>query len=206
MAHTNSGWPTNIPVSSDPLNTTDDQLRRLRLDLKERFNDIVDDFTADPIVLADIDVSKVTGTPDVARVYTDANINIPDNVFTVVPFNQESFDTGSFHDNSTNNTRLTITTAGYYRIRAVLKAQGSGGSNAAIGLIAIRKNGATIAGRSEYHNGTTTAQSFFIETTNLAAATDYYEVWLNQASTAAWTVGQDSDKSYFEIERLVGTT
>ncbi|KKL46395.1 hypothetical protein LCGC14_2345970, partial [marine sediment metagenome] len=56
MAHTNSGWPTNIPAGSDALNTADDQLRRLRLDLKERFNDFVDDITADPIVLSDIDV------------------------------------------------------------------------------------------------------------------------------------------------------
>lgn len=51
MAHTNPGWPTNIPPGSDAANTADDQLRRLRLDLLERMNDFVVSFTADPVVL-----------------------------------------------------------------------------------------------------------------------------------------------------------
>ena len=204
MAYDNA-WSIIITAGSDNLNPADDQIRQLRKDIGQRMDDVVDDFTTDPVVPQKLDVSRIDGTPDLARVYTDADVNIPDNVFTVVTFNQETFDTGGFHDNSSNNSRLTITTAAYYRIRAVLKAQGSGGSNAAIGFIAIRENGVTIASRSEYHNGTTSVQSFFIETIVLAAAADYYEVWLNQASTAAWTVGQDSDKSYFEIERLVGT-
>ena len=50
MAHTNSGWPTNIPAGLDALNTADDQLRRMRLDLLERLNEIVVDFTTDPVV------------------------------------------------------------------------------------------------------------------------------------------------------------
>ena len=102
MAHTNSGWPTNIPVSSDPLNTTDDQLRRLRLDLLERFNDIVDDFTADPVVPKQLDVSRVIGTPDLAVVYTGAAFSIPSGATTVIDFVQETLDTGSFHDDLPN--------------------------------------------------------------------------------------------------------
>ena len=48
MAYTNAGWATNIPAGGDNLNTADDQIRRLRLDLKERLNDIVDDVTTYP--------------------------------------------------------------------------------------------------------------------------------------------------------------
>ena len=49
MAYSNS-WSNIIPVSSDPLNTADDQLRRVRLDVQERMDDIVEDWTADPVV------------------------------------------------------------------------------------------------------------------------------------------------------------
>ncbi len=68
MAYTNAGWPTNIPAGSDALNTADDQIRRLRLDLKERFNDIVDDITTDPVVPKQLDVDRVIGTPYLAVV------------------------------------------------------------------------------------------------------------------------------------------
>ncbi len=50
MAYTNSGWPTNIPAGTDALNTADNQLRRMRLDLLERLNDIISDITADPVI------------------------------------------------------------------------------------------------------------------------------------------------------------
>ncbi len=50
MPYTNSGWPTNIPAGTDALNTADDQLRRMRLDLLERLNDIISDITVDPVI------------------------------------------------------------------------------------------------------------------------------------------------------------
>lgn len=38
--------------------------------------------------------------------------------FTKVAFNTESYDTDTMHDNSTNNTRITFTTAGKYAVGA----------------------------------------------------------------------------------------
>lgn len=51
-----------------------------------------------------------------ARVYKDANQTISNGSWTAVQFNQERFDTDTIHDNATNNTRLTATTAGKYLI------------------------------------------------------------------------------------------
>lgn len=204
MAHTNAGWPTNIPVSSDPLNTTDDQLRRLRLDLKERFNDFVDDITADPVVLSDIDVGIVIGTPDLAVVYTGAAFSIPSGATTVIDFVQETLDTGSFHDNSVNPSRLTIATAAYYRITASLKVTSQ--SSAAVGAMNLTKNGAAIASTNIYFDGTRLTNTMFATYISLAAVDDYYEVNVVQSSGDAWATATTAPQAYFMIERLAGTT
>ena len=36
---------------------------------------------------------------------------------TVVNFGAELFDTNSYHDNATNNSRITIPTSGYYTVQ-----------------------------------------------------------------------------------------
>lgn len=50
MAYTNS-WTTVAPAGSAAANTADDEIRKLRLDLEERMNDLVNDWTVDPVVL-----------------------------------------------------------------------------------------------------------------------------------------------------------
>ena len=195
MAHTNSGWPTNIPVSSDPLNTTDDQLRRLRLDLLERFNDIVDDFTADPIVLKSVD-------PDLAVVYTNASFALPSGATTAIDFVAETLDTGNptteFHSNSVNPSRLTITTGAHYRV--TVNIQISSVATTAIGTLYIRKNGSIIA----QHRASFAAEIIAMQITiiDLAIATDYYDVALLQASGSGWTTGVNAADSYFMIQKL----
>ena len=204
MAHSNAGWPVNIPVSSDPLNTADDQLRRLRLDLKERFEDIVDDFTADPIVLSVIDVGVVIGTPDAANVYTDAAFALPSSgTRTIIDFVAETFDTGEFHDNSSNPSRLTITTAAYYRITANIAVVP--GATEATASLSIRKNGTIIASVFA-ENAASNPHTFMVTVMDLAAATDYYEVSISQLSGDAWVTASVAASAYFMIERLVGTT
>jgi hypothetical protein len=49
MAFTNP-WSNIIPAGSDPANTADDEIRQLRLDIDERMDTIVGDWSADPIV------------------------------------------------------------------------------------------------------------------------------------------------------------
>ncbi len=198
MAHTNAGWPTNIPAGSDALNTADDQLRRLRLDLKERFNDIVDDITADPIVIK----SSLIPTASIAHVYEGAALSILTGVALTVNWFAETIDTGSFHDNDTNRSRLTITDAGYYQLYSSLDLT-SGATADAVGLMEIRKNAAsTVATVNMHHVGGNTTQTFRIGVIVLAAANDYYEIRFLQSSGDTWTMGSATDESFFEIIKL----
>lgn len=51
-----------------------------------------------------------------ARVFRTANQSINANTLTPINFTSEDYDTDAYHDNSTNNTRLTIPTNGYYHV------------------------------------------------------------------------------------------
>jgi hypothetical protein len=45
-------WVTTVPSGSEQASTADDHFRRLRLEIEERMNDIVEDWSADPVVLS----------------------------------------------------------------------------------------------------------------------------------------------------------
>lgn len=51
-----------------------------------------------------------------ARAFRSAAQTISNDTWTAINFNDEAFDTDAYHDNSTNNTRLTISSAGYYLV------------------------------------------------------------------------------------------
>lgn len=56
MAYTNA-WTTSSPLGGDPANA-DDDFRKLRLDLEERLEDVIDDLSADPVTTLTGVVSK----------------------------------------------------------------------------------------------------------------------------------------------------
>jgi len=119
-------------------------------------------------------------------------------------WNVESFDTNGFHDNSTNNTRMTIPTGyggTYYWSTTV-----GWGTSAAAGnkTIQIRKNAATIF----YNEYPDNAKVDFINLSgilNLAAA-DYLEVMVRQSSGGAVNVHGDdynaTPSSFFSVTYL----
>ena len=188
MAYTNSGWPTNIPAGSDPLNTADDQLRQLRLDIKERLNDIVGDFTADPII-------SWAG----ARVWVNASFALPSASATVIDFVGETFDTNDFHDNSTDPSRLTVPVAGYYKIFASIGIT-SGATADKIGTMILKKNGSTsLSNIFHNHVGGSVLVSFLFEDTILLAASDYIELLLSQSSGDSWTTSSTELGAYLTI-------
>src|SRR5690349_2221452 len=51
MAYTNV-WSNVIPAGTEAAKNIDDQIRQLRLDIFERMNDLVADWTADPVVFS----------------------------------------------------------------------------------------------------------------------------------------------------------
>lgn len=69
--------------------------------------------------------------------------SIANATFVKITWDQEDFDTDTFHDNVTNNTRITIPTGkgGYYLIAGVIAWSNVGAGNRAVEL---SKNGTTI--------------------------------------------------------------
>lgn len=203
MAYDND-WSIIIPAGSDLLSTADDHFRRLRLDIGQRMDDIVDDWTADPVVLSDIDVGTTIGTPIVAVVYTGAAFSLPSQAAkTIIDFVGETLDTDDFHDNSSNPSRLTITTAAYYRITANIMVNTN--TNAITAHVYILKNGGIVAEATTLSE-ISTIQTYAVTIIDLAAATDYYEVAFQQQSTDDWTTSNIDSRAYFMIEKLIGTT
>jgi hypothetical protein len=79
-----------------------------------------------------------TATCSVVRT---ANQTISNTTWTVVSFTSETFDTDTMHDNTTNNSRITSKTAGYYWITS----QVAWDSNATGGRTSrIREGGDTV--------------------------------------------------------------
>ena len=199
MAYTNV-WTAIAPTGAAAANTTDDEIRKLRLDIEERMGDVVVDWTTDPVVLG-------SGQPDVAVVYTNAAFALPSGATTAIDFVAETLDTGNptvdFHDNSVNPSRLTITTAAYYRVTANIQV--SPGATGAVAFLYIRKNGSIIASQRVIFAGSSDIEQMFVTIIDLAAADDYYDVAILQASGDAWATGVTAADSYFMIHKLIGS-
>ena len=79
-------------------------------------------------------------TQDVScRVTNDANQSIGDSSATKLSFNSEIFDTDSFHDNTTNNSRLTIPEDGKYLCGVSFTIAGASG-HAEVGILLNNSN------------------------------------------------------------------
>lgn len=132
-----------------------------------------------------------------AKVYGDATQAISA-TSAAMTLNQEEFDTDGFHDNVTNNTRLTIPAGlgGKYRIDAGYF------SNGAVTWLGILKNGST-ALRGSYRTGLTAAHYGGHTVIADLAAGDYIEAFVNTA--ASITIGHASlpdAQKFFSIEKI----
>lgn len=90
-------------------------------------------------------------------------------------FAAENFDTDTMHDNVTNNTRITFTTAGKYWVGGNITC----GSNSNFGA-RIRLNGTTVLAQTLAGNSTTEGAS--VSTIYDFAASDYVELQGNANS------------------------
>jgi hypothetical protein len=123
-----------------------------------------------------------------AKVYNNTTQSLVNSTFTALALNAEEFDSDGFHDNSTNNTRLTVPSAlgGKYLL--------NGGYNIAPGgasyIARWRKNGSTyLRGEARYAGGSGSISSPTIQCSVVVdlAAADYVELiaWHNVGSTIA---------------------
>lgn len=130
-------------------------------------------------------------TPRV-RAWRNGSFSLTNNTWTVVPLNAETFNTDNMHSNTTNNSRLTATTAGAYTVyyqcvftnntsgqRQVDILKGAAGNHAS-GVIQNNANADAIGGLLV----TTLSGTFEVE----MAAGEYLEMFALQNSGGALTI------------------
>ena len=108
--------------------------------------------------------------------------------YYAVTWDTEAFDTDAFHDNSTNNSRVTIPSGkgGYYRFSGIMTfASNSTGSR----LVRVHKNGSNIVwvGWLAGLAGGNETGVVFCHTLN-ATAGDYFELFVKQESGGSLNV------------------
>jgi hypothetical protein len=122
-------------------------------------------------------------TVQACRVTRTSALSIPDNSVTTVAFNDEFFDNDGMHSDVTNNTRITIQTAGIYIV-------GFHGTLAALSTYTrvfaeLIYNGSTPLIREQNAGTSVTAQATLNVVTMMPFdAGDYIEVQVYQDNTA----------------------
>lgn len=140
------------------------------------------------------------------RVFRDtSDQSLGNNTFTAVQWNNETFDTDTMHDNSTNNTRITIpsisgVTTGLWRFAA----KGYTSATALRPDVKIKKNGTTDLDIFVGHTGVSGAWSFEGFWTAVLAATDYMECFVRTTSGTFNLVATDSTALPFFTAEFLG--
>jgi len=102
--------------------------------------------------------------------------------YTALTFQAETYDTGSFHDNTTNNSRLTVTNAGYYNFNFGVIADST-----SFYRYAFFKNGTQFM--QGYSFSPPSATGVIVATSSidmLLAANDYVEIMVYVASSVGF--------------------
>jgi hypothetical protein len=125
--------------------------------------------------------------------------SVPNATYTALTFDSELYDTNGFHNNSTNNTRITIPSgkAGYYEVAF---ANPLGANTTGDRIYHIYKNGSLIS----EHGGTPSAVYPVHEGKQnlLLAAGDYLELYFYQASGSSMNITYSSTGGYFSVAFL----
>jgi hypothetical protein len=167
------------------------------------FNEAVQDAVGSILVDTDtIDLTYTDATPSItadlkhvgAHVTHDTNQSVNNTTFTVLAFATERWDTNTFHDTVTNNSRLTIPTGktGKYIVSAGIEwAVSSVGER----FIGIRKNGTTFLRIVTQTPTTVSDMRMMVSAIVSLAATDYIEVLVWQNTGGALNVVASGDYS-----------
>ena len=101
--------------------------------------------SGDRIYAADVDdlEDQTTGAPIGRLVQTVAQTGIASNTATAITFTTEDVDSHGYHDNATNNSRVTPTLAGWYRVSGAVCIAGA--TDYTVFEAVIGKNGTAIA-------------------------------------------------------------
>ena len=137
-----------------------------------------------------------------ARLYNTTTQNISNATSTAITFNSESYDTGSYHSTSTNTSRITVPSDGYYRLDAEIfyDANATGGR-----FLSIKKNNTTEIAYTEIGAATqaSIATGIALSCQIYATASDYFEVLAYQTSGGTRTTYTGGEQyNYFSVQSL----
>lgn len=131
-----------------------------------------------------------------ARCYKSTTQSIT-STLTVVTFDVESYDTDGYHDNVTNNSRLTVPTTGYYRITGSAPTASNTAARAQ-----IRVDGSTvIAATGVGNSGASTDNGPVLTTDYYLTAGQYVEFLVAYVSTTS-NAASGLGGTFFSIHRI----
>ena len=109
-------------------------------------------------------------------IWNSTNQSLSNNSFTTITFDSEEYDVGGYHDNSVNNSRITIPTGkdGYYHVQGMI-SYASNAANQRAGRFVI-SDGRLFANFAGQNSGSTYGSSIYFATTFYLDASDYIEM------------------------------
>lgn len=120
-----------------------------------------------------------------------------------VPFNAEVYDTDSYHDNSTNNTRITIPENGYYVFSYNVNVASTLTASDYIRAILQKNGSSSFEGTAQVITEISGTPSVTLCATSgpiSCAAADYFEVWVDTESDTSITI--DAPATTFSVHRV----
>ena len=138
-------------------------------------------------------VAIAGGSTDIScRVYAGGATSLS-TTFASIAFNTENFDTDTMHDNSTNNSRITIKTAGKYSIGGQINIA----ANSALGVRLLLNGGSVIGRIFQGNSGATEGAN--IDTIYDFAVNDYIELQGAVGSGTA-TTSTDQQTNFWAVK------
>lgn len=135
-----------------------------------------------------------------------SNVSVNNNTWTAIAFNAESWDTDGFHDNTTNNSRITIPTGkgGYYFLSASVNAEAQGTTTTSYVDIWVNGSGGGISIPISigWQNPTNSDSTRKTSGTIKLNAGDYFEVMYLQDSGSAKNYKADIAGTFVDIHYL----
>ncbi len=137
------------------------------------------------------------------RLVANGTQSIPHNTSTALQFSTEEIDTNNFHDTATNNSRITPSKAGYYRLTGVVMMAAR--SDWTYIQVGINKNGTAVAPHNRVGpNANSTVRAVDVDCIQQAnGSTDYFELSVLHVNTAAVAVSTNQSSQFstvFECE------